>query len=79
MPRFKKRLAGGRVALRVKREKAGFVRCAKCGKVLHGIPRLHTVGMRRLAKTEKRVNRPFGGYYCSSCCRGLFREKARVI
>jgi len=77
MPKFKRRLPSGRSVLRIKRKKPGIARCANCGKPLHGISRLHPAEMRKLAKTEKRIERAFGGYYCSACSRELFREKVR--
>lgn len=79
MPKFKRRLPSGRIVIRIKRKKTGIARCASCGKILHGIPRLHSVKMRKLAKTKKRIERAFGGYYCTACSRELFREKARKI
>ncbi len=77
MPKFKRKLPSGRVVARFKRGKTRAAKCAKCGKPLHGMPRLHQADMRKLAKTEKRPERAFGGFYCSACTRELFREKAR--
>jgi large subunit ribosomal protein L34e len=46
---------------------------------LQGIPRLRAVEIRKLPKSKKRPERPYGGYLCSECMRELFKEKARKI
>jgi large subunit ribosomal protein L34e len=79
MPRIKRRTPTGRVVLKIKKKKIGIAKCALCGKPLHGVPRLSPVEMGRLAKTERRPERAYGGYYCSACSRELFKEKARKI
>lgn len=79
MRKTKKKLPSGINVIRFKRKKPRIARCVNCGKPLHGIPRLQPVEVGKLAKTEKGPERPFGGYYCSSCMRELFKEKARVI
>jgi len=40
-------------------------KCANCGIELHGIPKR----AKKLSKSERTVNRPFGGHYCSKCSR----------
>ena len=79
MPKVKRRAPSGRVSIVKKRKKPTFARCAKCGKRLHGIPRLVPVKMKKLSKTKKRPHRTYGGYLCSSCMRELFKEKARKL
>lgn len=39
--------------------------CAKCGAELHGIPK----NIKKVSKSERTVNRPYGGHYCSKCMR----------
>jgi large subunit ribosomal protein L34e len=72
------KLPGGRVATHYRKPKPGIAKCGKCGKPLHGIPRLRSVKFKNLAKTEKRPERPYGGVLCSSCMRELMKAKARV-
>lgn len=79
MLKVKRKLPSGRTVIRFKRKKPKITKCANCGKPLHGIPRLQPVELRKLAKTKKRPERPYGGYYCSSCSRELFRERARGV
>ena len=50
---------------------------AECGAVLHGVPRGRPFEVNKLAKTQKRPNRPFGGYLCPKCARKHFKDEAR--
>ncbi|MHA1743659.1 MAG: 50S ribosomal protein L34e [Candidatus Heimdallarchaeota archaeon] len=79
MPRVKKRTPTGKIIIKTKKKKPKIAKCAGCGKPLHGVPRLRPVELRKLAKTKKRPERPFGGYYCSRCAREIFKERARKI
>lgn len=79
MPKIKRRTPTGRVVIKIKKKKPRVARCACCGKPLHGIPRLNPAELRKLAKTERKPERAYGGYYCSACSRELFKEKARKI
>ena len=65
------RTPGGRTKLTYRRKLKSKKKCAGCGKPLHGIPR----DTRRLPKSKKRVNRPYGGYFRSSCMREILKEK----
>lgn len=71
------RLPTGRNVIRIKRKRPKAAVCAVCKKPLHGFPSKQPVEMRKLAKTEKRPERAYGGYLCSNCSRELFREKIR--
>jgi len=70
------RTPGGRLVWRpVKLKKA---RCAWCHGELHGTPALPKAEMRRLPKSGKRPERPYGGYLCPRCLRsGLVRAVIR--
>ena len=69
--RVHKNTPGGRNVLRYKKI------CAECGKVLHGVPRGRPYEIRKLSKSARRPNRPFGGHLCSSCTRKHFKNEAR--
>lgn len=73
------RTPGGRLNIHYEPRRPGSPRCAICGKPLNGVPRLRPVELRKLAKTEKRPERPYGGVICSSCLARLIRESARMI
>ncbi len=75
----KRRAPSGRVSVRVEKKKPSTPKCALCKKPLHGVPRLIPSELRKLSKTEKRPERPFGGYLCSECMREYFREKVREL
>ncbi|MEM0324372.1 MAG: hypothetical protein QXF04_01380 [Candidatus Aenigmatarchaeota archaeon] len=53
----------------------GFVRCANCKGIIHGVPRAHK--LRKLPLSKKRVERIYGGYLCSKCTRETIKEKIR--
>lgn len=72
-----KRTPGGKTVLRYKKKKPSKHVCGECGKLLHGVPRGRPYEIRKLAKTKKRPNRPYGGYLCSECTRKVFKQEAR--
>ncbi len=62
-----RRLPGGRTVKHLESKIPSKAHCAKCGRELNGIPRR----VRKLSKSERTVNRPFGGHYCSKCSREM--------
>ena len=68
---------GGVNVLRYKKKKPSKHVCAECGAVLHGVPRGRPYEINKLAKSQKRPNRPYGGYLCPKCARKHFKEEAR--
>jgi len=77
--KVKVKVPSGKVVVKKKWKKASVAKCAVCGKPLQGIPRLRVAEIRKLPKSKKRPERPYGGYLCSECMRELFKEKARKI
>lgn len=68
------RTPGGRLVWKRVEFKRGNARCAWCHQELHGTPALPKAEIRRLAKSSRRPERPYGGYICSRCLRlGLIR------
>jgi len=59
------------------RKKHRKVVCAICGKEIHGLKRFLPSDLRKLAKSQKTIARPYGAYICSECLRKLMKEKAR--
>ena len=43
------------------RRKPKYAHCPITNDKLHGVPRLRPAQMRKLSKTQRRPNRPFGG------------------
>ena len=70
---------GGRTTLHYELRKPSKARCANCGKPLHGVERQRPCKMKALAKTKKRPQRSFGGYYCAACAREKIKDAARAI
>jgi len=63
------KLPSGKIKLHYRKRKLSAKRCKECGKILPGIPKLIQSKFRRLPKTKKRPQRPYGGVLCSSCMR----------
>ncbi|MCE4627808.1 MAG: 50S ribosomal protein L34e [Desulfurococcales archaeon] len=72
--RVKVRTPGGRQVTHYEKRKPGPARCARCGRPLAGVPRLRPNRLRRMSKTAKRPERPYGGVLCPSCLAELLRE-----
>ena len=68
---------GGRTTIHYKYSKPKAAKCSKCRAKLSGIVRERPYKMKNIAKSRKKVNRPYGGALCSKCMRALFVEKAR--
>ncbi len=79
MKKVKKRTPGGRIVVHLKKKKPKVAKCAICKKPLHGIPRLTPKELKKLPKTKKRPERPYGGYLCSKCLKEILKEKARSL
>ena len=73
------KLPGNRVTMHYRPQKPKQAPCSKCGKALHGIPRLLPIVAKHTAKTKKRPERPFAGQLCTECMRKVFREKAGAL
>jgi len=79
LKRKKVKTPGNKVVVHFEDKKTGIARCAICGKPLHGIPRVKSSEMRKLPKTKRRPERPYGGNLCSRCMRNLFRRSVTQI
>jgi len=71
------RTPGGELKIHYEKRRPGPARCAICGRVLGGVPRLRPVELRKLSKTERRPERPYGGVLCPSCLARLLRKSVR--
>ena len=76
--RMNKTTPGGVNVLRYKKKKTSKHVCAKCGALLHGVPRGRSYEINKLSKSKKRPNRPFGGNLCPKCAREHFKNEART-
>ncbi|ABR56705.1 Ribosomal protein L34e [Methanococcus aeolicus Nankai-3] len=86
-PRFKsgsfkkisKRGPGNKTLTHHRRSKVSKAKCGACGALLNGVPRGRKIEIAKLSKTEKRPERPYGGFLCPKCLKRLMIEKARNL
>ncbi|MFT4309987.1 MAG: 50S ribosomal protein L34e [Candidatus Woesearchaeota archaeon] len=79
MRRVKRKTPGNRVVTHYKPRKPSRQRCAITGEKLHGVPQERPLGLRKLSKTQKRPERPYGGVLSSKGLREVMKQKARDI
>lgn len=53
-------------------------KCAACGEELKGIPRMMRAEAKNAPKSKKTVERPFGGFLCSSCLKAKLKKELRA-
>lgn len=76
--RVKRKTPGGKVSMQYKERKPQPAKCANCGAVLKGVARERPYKMKRLPKSAKRPERPFGGNLCSKCSREKIKAEIRA-
>ena len=79
--RSKKRVhkrASKETRLTFKAKKVSPAHCAVCSGKLAGVPRLEKAQIKKLSKTKRRPEVPFGGQLCTACRRTVFEEAAMV-
>jgi len=74
----KVRVPSGVSRLHIKRKKVNAAHCKECGKELGGVPNLRSYQMRKLAKTEKRPERMYGGVLCGNCVKEKIKNAVRA-
>lgn len=66
----------GRTLMHYRFRKPSKARCAVCKQVLLGVVNGRPSELRKVSKSEKRPERPYGGVLCSKCMRErIFDEK----
>ena len=70
---------GGRTVIHYRRKKPKVTKCALCGQPLGGIPRLRPGKFQKLTKSQRRPERPFGGYLCHKCLAIEIKKAVRGI
>jgi large subunit ribosomal protein L34e len=76
--RISVRTPSGRLVVHYEKRRPGAAKCSVCGRPLNGVPPLRPSEMSKLAKTEKRPERMYGGAVCPSCLARGLREAARA-
>lgn len=79
LKRLQRRTPGGRTVTHYKHKKPGKHICAICKNFVHGRSRGRPVEIRRLPKSKRAPERPFGGMLCSKCTRKVLSLRARLI
>ena len=77
--RVYKRLPGGRLTVHFEKRKPQKAKCASCSRPLSGVARGIASRIRKLAKTERKPERPYGGYLCAPCTRERIIERVRRL
>ncbi|MEM4717880.1 MAG: 50S ribosomal protein L34e [Desulfurococcaceae archaeon] len=77
--RIVRRIPSGEVVVKYEKRKPGRAKCAICGADLNGVPILRPSKLVKLAKSEKRPQRPYGGYLCPNCLSRGIREAIRSM
>lgn len=75
LSRVKKKTPGKRLVTHYIKRKPSKAECAVCKKELLGVPNLLTYKLRGLPKTQRRPERPYGGYLCHSCLKKKLLER----
>ncbi|RLE57003.1 MAG: 50S ribosomal protein L34e [Candidatus Methanomethylicota archaeon] len=68
---------GNRIVIHYEKRRPKPARCAICHRELHGVPRVRSMELKKIPKSSKRPNRPYGGYICPKCLEKLIKIKAR--
>lgn len=76
--KVQKRLPSGKTVTRYRRPMHSKHKCGVCGAVLHGTPRGRPIDIRRLFKSKRSPERPFGGQLCSKCSRKVIALRAKL-
>ncbi len=69
---------GGTTVTHYKRRKPKKAHCARCGKVLAGTPHVLPKKLKKISKTWKRPERPYGGVLCGTCMKQLMLKNAQA-
>ena len=77
MRRVFKKTPGGRTVLHYEKRKPEKPQCGICGTPLQSTARGRAADVKKLPKSQRRPERPYGGVLCSGCTRRVIREDAR--
>ena len=76
--KVQRKTPGGRTTVHHKRKKPANAQCALCGTFLQGMPRGNRTEIRKLAKSKRKPERPYGGQLCSACTRYILTYKSQL-
>jgi len=70
------RVPGGGIVYHYRHKRHSQAKCARCGRPLNATPTGPRSIMGKLSKSQRRPNRPYGGYLCPECLRELMLARA---
>ena len=76
--RVKVRTPGAKTVTQYRRRKPSKAHCGSCRATLAGVPQGIPNQIKKLPKTARRLERPYGGVMCSKCTRQLIKEEVRA-
>lgn len=68
---------GGERKTHYERRKPSKAKCSMCGRVLPGVARGTPTQVKKMPKTARRPERPYGGVLCTQCMRKEMAKKAQ--
>ena len=77
--KVKRRTPTGKIVFHKRKERPAQAKCANCKSPLHGMQRKIPSRFKKLSASERKPERPYGGYLCSNCSREIFRERIRGV
>lgn len=76
--RIAKVAPGGRKIIHYERKKPKIATCPVTGEALKGVPRERPINLKKIPKSSRRPERPFGGVLSSKASRAILKSKARL-
>jgi len=71
------RLPGRSTKTHYEKERASQQHCTRCGKLLHGIPKTIPSKIRKLALSQKKIERPYASTLCHVCLQESLKKVVR--
>lgn len=72
------RVPSGQTVLHHRRRRNAAPQCAQCRVILPGVARGTKTIVKKIPRSARRPERPFGGYFCSACTRRTIIARVRV-
>ncbi len=75
--KVKRKLPGGRMQVSFEKKRPRKAVCASCGMQLLGVPQEIPSQLKKMPKSQRRPERPYGGVLCFNCLKESMMERAR--
>jgi len=72
------RTPGAKTVVHHRLRKPSRTKCGGCRKALSGVPRERPTLLKKIPRTARRPDRPYGGVLCSGCMRKTLVQKLRA-